>query len=99
MHEGRPLLQGPVNPSLPDAIGLKAKANALFVSFKLGFLPDKGIHSAQGQPPASPSPSCTSIVAVGTSDGRIFNHIGHGLLGPIWSEESQKWQCAVDEKG
>ena len=99
MTDGRPLLQGPMNPSLPSAIGLKAKATSLHVSFKLGFFPDTGIPSAQVLPPASPSPSCTSIVAVGTSDGKIFIHVGHGLLGPIWSEESQKGQCVIDVKG
>ncbi len=42
--------------------------------------------------------SCTSAVAIGFSDGRVLAHVGHGLVGPSWSQATSP-QCVVDAKG
>ena len=99
LQEGRPLLRGPLNPSLLPYSSPLSKAIALHASFKLGFLAEAADSVNLLRPEPSSSQSCTSVIVVGFTDGKLFVHVGHGLLAPLWAEESQKGQYAADERG
>ncbi len=96
-----PCLQGPLNAAQASLLPHPASpAVALHISYLLE-------HHATSTPSSSsssaapvdrpPAQTCTSALVVGLADGRLYAHIGHGLLGPCWEEAPP--QCVLDLRG
>ena len=107
MHEGRPLLQGPLNAGSPDSSAalqrVRSPAVALHTAYKLDFGSscDGAGGSARQAPLSLSAQACTGVVVVGHADGRLLAHACHGLLGPCWADDGTGGaaQCVVDAKG
>lgn len=83
MHDSAsPCLQGPLNAGAASITAdAGAPAVAMHCSFQLALPGAAGDESVGGLPPHC----CTSCVVTGLSDGRLFAHACHGLLGPCWA--------------
>lgn len=109
MHEGRPLLQGPLNAGSIDSNAAlqrgRSPAVALHTAYKLNFgssLDAADCDASGRQAPLSLSAqACTSVVVVGHADGRLLAHACHGLLGPCWADDRAGGaaRCVADAKG
>ena len=107
MHEGRPLLQGPLNagPDSSSALHIgRSPAVALHTAYKLDFGSslDGADGSGQQAPLSLSAQACTGVVVVGHADGRLLAHACHGLLGPCWAGDGTGGaaaQCVADAKG
>lgn len=112
VSEDRPLLQGPLNAGSPCLDSRRAQgqsrspiATALHTTCKLDFSghkrADEDAAPTKGHPGLHldlSAQACTSAVVVGFSDGKLYAHVSHGLLGPCWSRDGSALQ-SVDSKG